>query len=83
MHIFILWLGRILLTVAAVGLLSSLIFVILATLGGLHFRRQRIATQSFLPPISVLKPVHGREEALEENLRSFFRQDYPEFEIIF
>ncbi|MFZ0880394.1 MAG: glycosyltransferase, partial [Candidatus Acidiferrales bacterium] len=36
-----------------------------------------------LPPVSVLKPVHGLEANLKENIESFFRQDYPSFEILF
>lgn len=36
-----------------------------------------------LPPVTVLKPVHGMEPRLQETLESFFRQDYPNFEIIF
>jgi ceramide glucosyltransferase len=35
------------------------------------------------PPISVLKPLCGRDDRLEDNLRSFFTQDYPEYEILF
>ena len=36
-----------------------------------------------LPAISVLKPLCGQEDCLEENLRSFFTQDYPAYEILF
>ena len=29
------------------------------------------------PPLTLLKPIKGLEEELEQNLRSFFAQDYP------
>jgi ceramide glucosyltransferase len=34
-------------------------------------------------PISILKPLAGLDLDLESNLRTFFEQDYPSFEILF
>jgi len=35
------------------------------------------------PPVSILKPLAGLEPSLESNLRTFFEQDYPAFELLF
>ena len=35
------------------------------------------------PPITVLKPIRGADDALYENLKSFVEQDYPRFQVIF
>jgi ceramide glucosyltransferase len=34
-------------------------------------------------PISIVKPLSGLDLGLEANLRTFFEQDYPAFEILF
>lgn len=38
---------------------------------------------SSVPAITVLKPLHGDEPNLYENLRSFCEQNYPEFQLVF
>lgn len=35
------------------------------------------------PPMSLLKPLRGAEAGLESYLATFFRQDYPVYEILF
>lgn len=80
----------IILVVALVGTMASTVVLVLSILGAIKFRGsaerdrriyERWAAQ--LPPVSVLKPVHGNEAHLKENIESFFRQDYPQYEILF
>ena len=81
---------RTLLAVAAVGLLGSFVFLGLAIVAAIRFRKRSTQRQrealffpaEQLPPVTIFKPVHGMEERLEENLASFFQQDYPDYEII-
>jgi ceramide glucosyltransferase len=83
MHI--LW--KTLFVVAMVGSVTSSIYcgmVLAAALRfGLRKRREQTAVADFLPPVSVLKPLHGTEPGMERNLETFFEQDYPEFELLF
>jgi len=81
---------RALLGLAAFGLVSSFVFLFLAIVAAVRFKKHsdsgRRDAQSFpadqLPPVTIFKPVHGMEERLEQNLESFFQQDYPDYEII-
>lgn len=34
-------------------------------------------------PVTILKPLKGWDDCLEDNLRTFFELDYPHFELIF
>ena len=87
--IILLW--RTLLGVAVVGSISATIFLFFVLAAALRFRRvsrpARRETETLptgtLPFISLLKPVHGMEPRLRQNLESFFQQDYPNFEIVF
>jgi ceramide glucosyltransferase len=83
--------ARLLLALAAVGTVSSTVFLAMALVASRKFRREaqnwmllvdHTARSSF-PPVTLLKPVHGAEPNLERNLESFFLQDYPDFEIVF
>jgi len=46
------------------------------------FNRRARSQASSLPPVSILKPLHGEEAGLFENLRTFCEQNYPAFEVI-
>src|SRR5499427_6239110 len=83
------WLAYFFLGVALLGTLTSSIFLLLTIAGVFRFkfrsesfRASKIGNAEF-PPVSVLKPVHGMEAQLGKNLESFFRQDYPSYEILF
>ncbi|WP_165226299.1 glycosyltransferase [Aquisphaera insulae] len=45
--------------------------------------RRMAARPPFTPPVTILKPLKGLDEDLEENLRSFFRLDYPVYQLVF
>ena len=81
--------------VAVGGTVASTIALALALVAARGFRKRIERDDAALvaqgveqdvhsaPRVTVLKPLHGGEPRLEENLESFFRQQYANFEIIF
>lgn len=76
---------KFLLALGVFGLFTSSIFSGLVVAGVWRFvsRRKRAVSSTFLPPVSLFKPLHGAEPDLETHLATFFEQDYPEYEILF
>jgi len=69
-------------------LAGSLVYSLLAVVAAWRYRSARAssATPSGLAarePVSILKPLAGLDPGLESNLRTFFEQDYTDFEILF
>jgi ceramide glucosyltransferase len=62
---------------------GSLVYCVLTVVAAFRYRSARPPRTAARPPISVLKPLAGIDDGLEENLRTFFEQDYREFEILF
>jgi ceramide glucosyltransferase len=58
-------------------------YQLLALIAALLRLRARDPVATELPPVSILKPVHGLDPRFYEGIRSQAAQDYPEFEILF
>jgi ceramide glucosyltransferase len=69
----------VLLALLACGLVYSLLSIV-AALRYLAVKPPALVAPT---PISILKPLSGLDTELETNLRTFFEQDYPSFEILF
>jgi len=78
--------------VALFGTASSSIYFLLCLWTAAEFVRERKAraarsvgarSTSFLPPVSILKPLKGVDPEIYQSFRSHCLQDYPEYEIIF
>ncbi len=82
---------RALLFLALAGSFTSTIYLAMTLVATVRYLRlarlaRAAATRTpsaSLPPVTILKPVHGMEAELAANLESFFQQDYPAYEVIF
>ncbi len=73
----------ILTTALAVLLTGSLVYCVLIVIATRRFLSTTLPVPGNKPPISVLKPLCGHDDGLQENLRSFMTQNYPEYEVLF
>ena len=80
----------VLLALAGFGLITSTVFAGMALWSVPRYLRERRAALAqlqarpgFVPPLTLLKPLHGSEPNLDAHLASFFEQEYPEYEILF
>lgn len=76
LSLFLLLPAAVALAYQAVALAACLAFLARAAL------RRSKPLPSYTPPISVLKPIHGFDEALEQAIRSHLAQDYPDYELL-
>ena len=76
--------GTILAGVLLLFLFGSLVYSVLQIAAALSYLSVRpSALQSPAEAVSILKPLSGLDLDLESNLRTFFEQEYPAFEILF
>jgi ceramide glucosyltransferase len=73
------WFG---LAAAALAVCGA-IYNLLAIVAAVRFRVGKIRLTDYKPPVSILKPVRGRDASFYEAIRSHAVQQYPEFELIF
>jgi ceramide glucosyltransferase len=66
----------------AIPALAAAAYYLLALIAAAKRSRDREGVP-FTPPISILKPIHGRDPHLYDALRSHATQSYPAFEILF
>ena len=72
--------ANLLLGLAATVAVTSTLLSVVALLWVTSRRRN---LPDFTPPVTIYKPLKGIDEGLEDNLRSFFRLDYPTFQLLF
>jgi len=75
--------GKVLAGIFLAVFLGALVYSALEIVAAMRYLSVRPPQGQGTEPISILKPLAGLDLDLESNLRTFFEQDYPAFEILF
>jgi len=67
----------------AIPAIAATAYYCLALIAAACWRPASRKAGTATPPLSILKPVHGRDPRFYEAIVSHARQEYPEFEILF
>jgi len=68
--------------IVAIVLIPGWVYLLAEGAAAVRFARRGLPTPLEQPAISILKPLHGEEPGLYDNLRSFVEQDYPSVQIV-
>jgi len=73
---------------ATLGTLSGVGYYTICLAGAVRFLQDRKAADrtvrsTYIPPVSILKPLKGTDPEMYESFRSHCLLDYPEYEIVF
>lgn len=63
--------------------IAAALYQLIAIIAALRHSRQKPTTNSQPLPVSILKPVYGKDAGFYEAIRTHAREQYPEFEILF
>ena len=75
--------GKILADILLLAVCGAIVYSLLQIVAAWRYLAVQPASGKSDEPISILKPLAGLDLDLESNLRTFFEQDYPAFEILF
>src|SRR6202022_974990 len=68
--------------VIAIVLAPAWAYLVGTAVAALRFARRPLPTAAERTPVTVMKPLHGAERGLYENLHSFTQQDYPVVQLV-